>query len=180
MYKTGDLGKWLANGSIEYIARLDTQVKIRGHRIELDEVEAAMNKLGEVNSSCVVAKTDTDRIRGWLLVMLPELEIIKTKERELYSRFIFSWKGLYETEYEKTYLAEDIDPEFNIIGWNDSFTGQAIPAEQMQEWLQDIIKIIMSEKPGRVLEIGSGTGLIYYQLAGKIEKYIGTDFSRSQ
>ncbi len=37
----------------------------------------------------------------------------------------------------------------------------------------------MSENAQNVLEIGSGTGLIYYQLAGKIKKYIGTDFSRS-
>ncbi|MGZ5134066.1 MAG: amino acid adenylation domain-containing protein, partial [Flavitalea sp.] len=73
----------------------------------------------------------------------------------------------------------DIDKEFNIIGWNDSFAGGAIPAEQMKEWLQDIVKIIFSENPGNVLEIGCGTGLIYYQLAGKVKKYIGTDFSRS-
>ncbi|MET3038617.1 hypothetical protein ABXT08_21285, partial [Chryseobacterium sp. NRRL B-14859] len=35
MYKTGDLGRWLSNGSIEYIGRKDSQVKIRGYRIEL-------------------------------------------------------------------------------------------------------------------------------------------------
>ncbi|MFN2440585.1 MAG: thioesterase domain-containing protein, partial [Chitinophagaceae bacterium] len=72
-----------------------------------------------------------------------------------------------------------VDEEFNIIGWNDSFTGKAIPEEQMREWLEDIVGVIMSGKPQNVLEIGSGTGLIYYQLAGKINKYIGTDFSRS-
>lgn len=43
----------------------------------------------------------------------------------------------------------------------------------------DIIDVILNESPRNVLEIGCGTGLIYYRLAGKIKKYIGTDFSAS-
>ncbi|MCM3340705.1 amino acid adenylation domain-containing protein [Paenibacillus sp. MER TA 81-3] len=39
LYKTGDLGKWLPDGSIEYLGRIDHQVKIRGYRIELGEIE---------------------------------------------------------------------------------------------------------------------------------------------
>jgi thioesterase domain-containing protein/ubiquinone/menaquinone biosynthesis C-methylase UbiE/acyl carrier protein len=159
---------------------MDNQVKIRGYRIELGEIENAMEEIGYINGCCVVVKKDLITVNRLVSYYLPKREIIKAKEQELYSRLITNWKELYETEYEKTEGGEvSLDEEFNIIGWNDSFTGKAIPEEQMREWLQDIVEVIMTGKPQNVLEIGSGTGLIYYQLAGKIKKYIGTDFSRS-
>ncbi|WP_324672444.1 non-ribosomal peptide synthetase [Hymenobacter sp. GOD-10R] len=179
LYKTGDLARTLPSGDIEYLGRLDDQVKVRGYRIELGEVENALNALEHISNSCVVVRQDANAVKRLVSYYVPNWQVVKVKERELYHRQVASWKELYETEYAKTEDEETVDQEFNIIGWNDSFTGMPIPAEQMREWLQDIVGVIFSEKPENVLEIGCGTGLIYYQLAGKVKKYIGTDFSRS-
>ncbi|NVO09465.1 MAG: amino acid adenylation domain-containing protein [Bacteroidales bacterium] len=58
LYKTGDLARWLPCGDIEYMGRIDEQVKINGYRVELGEVEAALNKLEGISSSAVIANDD--------------------------------------------------------------------------------------------------------------------------
>ncbi|HET8774745.1 MAG TPA: amino acid adenylation domain-containing protein, partial [Thermoanaerobaculia bacterium] len=61
MYKTGDLGRWLPDGTIEYLGRRDFQVKIRGFRIELGEIEAKLIACAGVRDAAVVAREDADR-----------------------------------------------------------------------------------------------------------------------
>jgi len=178
IYKTGDLGKWLPDGNIDYLGRIDQQVKIRGYRIELGEIETGLQQSGLVQQAAVLVKKDKENQSRLVSYYIPNWAVVKVKEHELYQRQVEIWKEVYETEYAKT-EANVEDAEFNIDIWHNSFTGQAIEEDQMQEWLHDIVAVILSEQPGNLLEIGCGTGLIYYQLTGKVDKYIGTDFSRS-
>lgn len=57
VYKTGDLARWLPNGELEFLGRLDSQVKIKGHRIELKEIENVILELAAIDQ-CVVTTTD--------------------------------------------------------------------------------------------------------------------------
>lgn len=58
MYRTGDLVRWNVDGNIEYLGRTDFQVKIRGQRVELGEIEAALLAQGSVDQTVVVVRTD--------------------------------------------------------------------------------------------------------------------------
>ncbi|MEC0526119.1 amino acid adenylation domain-containing protein, partial [Bacillus subtilis] len=58
MYKTGDLVRWLPDGNIEYLGRVDNQVKIRGHRIEIGEIETCLRKHPSIKEAVVIARKD--------------------------------------------------------------------------------------------------------------------------
>lgn len=60
MYHTGDLARWRADGEIEYLGRIDTQVKIRGLRIELGEIESVMGGFEGINLTAVADKKDAN------------------------------------------------------------------------------------------------------------------------
>ncbi|WP_333767627.1 non-ribosomal peptide synthetase [Streptomyces sp. IBSBF 2435] len=66
MYRTGDIVRWRPDGSLDYLGRADQQVKLRGQRLELGEVESLLAEDGSVGSACAVVRTDTGG--GQLLV----------------------------------------------------------------------------------------------------------------
>src|SRR5690606_23778328 len=63
MYRTGDLARWVPGRGLEYLGRGDGQVKIRGHRVELGEVEAALGAVEGVSAAAAVVRTDGELTR---------------------------------------------------------------------------------------------------------------------
>ncbi|TPG64660.1 non-ribosomal peptide synthetase, partial [Pseudomonas arsenicoxydans] len=84
MYCTGDLGRWLNDGSIEYLGRNDFQVKIRGFRIELGEIEAALTQCPGVREAVVLARQDQSGDQRLIAYLLsePGVELMPAELRQ--------------------------------------------------------------------------------------------------
>ena len=82
LYKTGDLGRWLADGSIEFLGRIDHQVKIRGFRIELGEIENQLLKLDGLKEAVVLARVDTTEDKYLCAYLIAEKEFSTNEIRQ--------------------------------------------------------------------------------------------------
>ncbi|BAY68263.1 non-ribosomal peptide synthetase [Anabaena sp. FACHB-709] len=77
LYKTGDLARYLPDGNLEYLGRLDNQVKIRGLRIELGEIEAVINQHPDVQQAVVILdskQADNQRLGAYVVQKSTSLE----------------------------------------------------------------------------------------------------------
>ncbi|MFO0165964.1 MAG: amino acid adenylation domain-containing protein, partial [Microcystis sp.] len=187
LYKTGDLARYLPDGQIEYLGRIDNQVKVRGFRIELGEIEAVLGQHPLVQEAVVIARADhpsdntsetelNTNLVGYLVPALKD-QVLPEQLAQWQSEYVSDWQKIYEESYSKPQPQTE-DPTFNISGWNSSYTGQAIPDAEMQEWVdQTVSRILGNQPPQRVLEIGCGSGLLLFRVAKHCEEYWGADYS---
>lgn len=172
MYKTNDLGRLNKEGVLEWVGRNDNQVKVRGYRVELGEVELAIASHPSVGQAVVVPRK---RSLATELVAYITTDIADSGLSENVADSVDKWRNVWEQNYADGRDAPN--PTFDISGWNSSYTGKPIAHEEMREWLQVIVDRVRSGAPERVLEIGCGSGLVLFQLAPMTRSYVGLDFS---
>ena len=85
MYRTGDRARWLADGTIEYLGRLDFQIKLRGFRIEVGEIEQALASDPRVRECAVVLRNDAG-IEARLVAYFVAVGDAKVSSTELRAR----------------------------------------------------------------------------------------------
>ena len=87
LYRTGDLGRWRSNGDIEYLGRVDTQIKLRGMRIELGEIESILAGHPAVQQAVVVVKGEAEQQKLSAYVIVKSADTIVTaQELRRYAR----------------------------------------------------------------------------------------------
>jgi amino acid adenylation domain-containing protein len=109
--------RWLPDGNIEFLGRIDQQIKLRGFRIELGEIETVLGQHPDVHEAVVVVREEqgqqptTGRIFLWLTA---QMQLCK-------ANILTTWQSLYESSYSQATVQEELN--LNLTGWNSSYTG---------------------------------------------------------
>ena len=176
MYRTGDKARWRSDGTLEYLGRLDFQVKVRGFRIELGEIESAMLQHPAVQDGVVAANDDGGGSSRLVAYIVPRSSDAQGDEDQAVGR----WTEVFDRTYSNASDTGDaVESGFNIAGWISSYDKRPIPAAEMREWVDRTCERILALAPKRVLEIGCGTGLLLFRIAPRVEHFHGIDIAQT-
>jgi len=177
LYKTGDLACYLDDGNIELLGRIDHQVKIRGHRIELEEVVSVLKQHPFVQDSVVMAHEEGSgkMLVAYIVPASTDQGLDDELQTNRATNQVSRWQAIYDETY--AHISSLKDPMHNFIGWVSSYSNLPFLEKELHELVNCTVERISSLQPDRVLEIGCGTGLLLYRIAPQCTQYQGTDIS---
>jgi amino acid adenylation domain-containing protein len=184
MYRTGDLARFRADGNIQYLGRIDNQVKLRGFRIELGEIEAVLRQHPGVNETVVVAREDVPGDKRLVAYFVAALEPAPTRvelrnflkkrlpEYMLPSAFV-TLKEMPLTPNGKVNRRALPAPEQPELAPGEKFVA---PMDVVESQLVEIWETVLGVRPLGVrhnfFEVG-GHSLVAVRLMHRIERAFG-------
>jgi len=186
LYRTGDLARYHPDGNIELLGRVDQQVKIRGHRVELGEIEALLNEHPAVRESVVSAKelANGDK-RLVAYIILRRDQIATQRQMRQYAQeklpdHMVPAQVVFLTAFPQT-PNKKIDrnalpaPEIDVIESESDFEP---PATQVEETLaalwSELLEVQRVGRKDNFFESG-GHSLLAMQLVGRVRARFGVD-----
>ncbi|EGU72901.1 hypothetical protein FOXB_16587 [Fusarium oxysporum f. sp. conglutinans Fo5176] len=182
LYKTGDLVKYNENGSLTYVCRKDDQVKVRGQRVELGEIEHALRSQEYIDEAVAILQGESKEnaqiasfvtIHDEVAAQEDQLEDHEESEQQ-----IKSWEVQFDGDtYSSMEMIQTHEIGRDFVGWSSMIDGEEFDLQDMNEWLDDTLKCILNGRNsiGNVLEIGTGSGMILFNLAHALRSYIGLE-----
>ncbi|MET3846944.1 amino acid adenylation domain-containing protein [Paenibacillus sp. OAE614] len=178
MYRSGDLARWLPDGTLEYMGRMDHQVKIRGYRIECGEIEAQLLKHESVNETLVMARESEDGSKYLCAYIVSETPIDVTELRRHLEKHVPSYMvPAYFIQVERMPLTANGKVDRKALplpaeGWmrgNEYVAPQGAMEEKLAEIWKEILGVKQVSRTDNFFELG-GHSLKATRLIAQIRK----------
>lgn len=182
LYKTGDLVRYNEDGSLTFVGRKDTQVKIRGQRVELGEIEHVLLSHASVTDAAAILNHHDNQetfIVGFVTLQDGFAAVTEQPRNSEEMGHVEMRKKQWDAEYApiENILPGAVGRDF--IGWTSMYDGKDIDKGEMNEWLDDTLEAILNGCPPEdVLEIGTGSGMILFNLSQGLRSYFGLEPSQ--
>jgi amino acid adenylation domain-containing protein len=166
---------------MEYLGRVDGQGKVKGHPVEVEEIENCLRAHRSVKDAAVIAleqEGGETQLSGF--VSVDETAVQQNAESDQHSdtaKIVDTWNKVFD---DVAYSAiEDVDDARigrDFVGWTSTIDGRDLDETEMDEWLGDTIVTLLNGGAARnVLEIGTGSGMILFNLGAGLQSYIGLE-----
>ncbi|KAL8945278.1 MAG: hypothetical protein Q9211_000196 [Gyalolechia sp. 1 TL-2023] len=182
-------GRNTSDDPAEDRAQADEHIQMPAGQIDLDAVEQLLRKHVSVDDAAVVHRDGADAgIVGFITLHGDAIECQIESQRQSGDDYETQQTQLWETVFDRgTYTAvgEKVRAEAvgrDFTGWVSAYNGRPLHHEDMNEWLDDTIEMVLGCGNGRslhVLEIGTGSGMIFFNIASSIQSYLGLEPSRT-
>jgi len=177
LYRTGDLARWRPDGTVAFLGRADDQAKVRGYRVERTSVVRHLSAHPAVGQAVVVVRQFPDGQDGLAGYVVPGTDYLASRAAALSRDQVGGWKDVFDNVYADRVRVTGADAEFDLAGWNSSYTGKVMTDQEISESVEGIVRRVTSLPHSQVLEIGCGTGLLLFRIAPQAKRYWATDIS---
>jgi 2-polyprenyl-3-methyl-5-hydroxy-6-metoxy-1,4-benzoquinol methylase/acyl carrier protein len=178
LYRTGDLGRYLIDGNIEFLGRVDFQVKIAGYRVEINAIEKYLLDFPNVEQAIVLPYSEGRHQKLAAYLVLNRNKYLEGNSNLEHEQVSY-WQKIYDDLYSNSRgLSYNEDPTSHTAGWIGSAKYKKISVTHMHEWVENTVKRILNLQAKSIFEIGCGTGLLLFRLAPYVQTYEAIDFSK--
>ena len=137
MLKTGDWVRWLPDGRLQYVGRLDDVATIRGIRTDLNSITSVLQEHPLVAQATVTVKSYSLSDQRIIAFIVLRSNLENHGGCVLNTQHFSHWQALYENLYTH-------NESSTVEGWESSYTRQPIPPEEMQEWMDKTAEKILT------------------------------------